>query len=753
MKVTDSAGYLLLDKRGVHDEDCHHPDKDTSKYLKVQQLEAIHLGVRISPNQSARQLRRNLVNLSPEKRVDPKLLRNMKRQVVKVRAQLTTEQLDEFKIDDSFGSLVRYAEGKWFTTLFHDHLDSENEFHLGMFDVFVIGKDLNAAEDIVYLNFSTLWHLCNILRNIAAGWIFQLNGDVTFKVCRRTVSLLCLGVNSLGNVNNTICWAIIPEAESAEVFKSTWKAVQDAAMLLMIRFRHCGRDCATCDMIKDLMSNEHVRQFMTGRSLVEGKFDVGLTLCDRSLGWGSFTRETFGFDPNMCRNHVTAIPAANHSQQKYFKSPSVYDTYYDEAVRVSKIGHETVARKAMEAMVTWIKEELEDEEGAKYFHKTWSMDSGFGRWPVVFGMHGGSTTNGGTEANWRDKKEICPKSAPLGTFMGALVHNIECKGDEHRDRLIKAGHQNRFPSIPVITKETWGIVCHAHPKTLICTLALRVKDPVHREISDLFDGINDEMFETGDGDMPLHLKMSKWHTENDITTCHSRFNQAAIAKLLMPSQRLMHELDPENSRDPNSLRQEVWVMMEEYKKLMKEKNNDYKTMRLPDILDLYSKFHYITYKEPDWSVVDWGCSCVACLRDCVCSHTILVGMFFTSSLHVPDSLEQTVPTVRKNAMLKRGIAGSKRKRWLAAKALETKKVFKKSRLLHVVGPKVRILTRLNSCIIVPHTFLQDSGLVPDDAPAPPSAVSARRSLTPALVPPPPSPLHPRAPPLFTGPCE
>ena len=25
--------------------------------------------------------------------------------------------------------------------------------------LFVIGKDLNAAEDIVYLNFSTLWHL------------------------------------------------------------------------------------------------------------------------------------------------------------------------------------------------------------------------------------------------------------------------------------------------------------------------------------------------------------------------------------------------------------------------------------------------------------------------------------------------------------------------------------------------------------------------------------------------------------------
>ena len=104
---------------------------------------------------------------------------------------------------------------------------------MDMFDVFVIGKDINAKDDIVYINFSTLWHLCNILRNIKAGWVFQLNGDVSYKHCRRTVALLCLGVSSLGNVTNPICWAIIPEAESAEVMTGTWKAVQDAAIMLM----------------------------------------------------------------------------------------------------------------------------------------------------------------------------------------------------------------------------------------------------------------------------------------------------------------------------------------------------------------------------------------------------------------------------------------------------------------------------------------------------------------------------------------
>jgi hypothetical protein len=64
-----------------------------------------------------------------------------------------------------------------------------------------------------------------------------------------------------------------------------------------------------------------------------------------------------------------------------------------------------LGRHLIEAMVTWIRDDLEYEHGAKYFDKTWSLDSCFGRWPVVFGMYGGSTTNGGTEADWRYKKE------------------------------------------------------------------------------------------------------------------------------------------------------------------------------------------------------------------------------------------------------------------------------------------------------------------------------------------------------------
>jgi hypothetical protein len=55
--------------------------------------------VRIDPSQSARMLRRNLSNLSQEKRIDPKHCRNVWRVVQTFRAELTLEQLDDLRIE------------------------------------------------------------------------------------------------------------------------------------------------------------------------------------------------------------------------------------------------------------------------------------------------------------------------------------------------------------------------------------------------------------------------------------------------------------------------------------------------------------------------------------------------------------------------------------------------------------------------------------------------------------------------------
>jgi hypothetical protein len=92
-------------------------------------------------------------------------------------------------IDDSFGSLVRFSDEKLFAEQLHRHNDPDDLFHFQLFEPFVVGRDINATDDIVCLNFPSIWHLLNIFRNIDAGWFLQLNGDASNKICRNTFHL------------------------------------------------------------------------------------------------------------------------------------------------------------------------------------------------------------------------------------------------------------------------------------------------------------------------------------------------------------------------------------------------------------------------------------------------------------------------------------------------------------------------------------------------------------------------------------
>ncbi len=165
--------------------DSHSAEKKSSKHLEVKQIFALHSGVHSAPLQSARALRHNLVNFSPDKRIDPIKIRVVRRTVAKLRADLTLEQLDTCENDDSFGSLVRYADSKCFSSLVAEPNNLNSHFHFNLFEPFVIGpSSSNPKDNIVYITLSTIWHLLNFLRNIGAGWLLHVNGDTTYKVCR-----------------------------------------------------------------------------------------------------------------------------------------------------------------------------------------------------------------------------------------------------------------------------------------------------------------------------------------------------------------------------------------------------------------------------------------------------------------------------------------------------------------------------------------------------------------------------------------
>ncbi len=57
-------------------------------------------------------------------------------------SKLTAAKLDGNSVDDSYGSLVALADAKWFTTLLANHNDPDCDFHLDMYEQFIIGKDL-----------------------------------------------------------------------------------------------------------------------------------------------------------------------------------------------------------------------------------------------------------------------------------------------------------------------------------------------------------------------------------------------------------------------------------------------------------------------------------------------------------------------------------------------------------------------------------------------------------------------------------
>jgi hypothetical protein len=70
-----------------------------------------------------------------------------------------------------------------------------------------------------------------------------------------------------------------------------------------------------------------VSTFKASDDCKEDKLPVAAFLSHRSLGYGSRTVKTFGFDPNHCNNHITGVPAANRSRQKYFKAREVYNAF------------------------------------------------------------------------------------------------------------------------------------------------------------------------------------------------------------------------------------------------------------------------------------------------------------------------------------------------------------------------------------------------------------------------------------------
>jgi hypothetical protein len=124
-------------------------------------------------------------------------------------------------------------------------------------------------------------------------------------------------------------------------------------------------------------------------------------------------------------------------------------------VRIGRIGIDTIAENAHELLPIELRDVLQDPEGAVYFEKTWPLQSsGHGRFSVRHGQYARHVTYASIEALWRDY-EVCPPTAPLGIFIGALMHCIAEHGAEQQAVLASEGHPNALVSTPEFSKKDW----------------------------------------------------------------------------------------------------------------------------------------------------------------------------------------------------------------------------------------------------------------------------------------------------------
>ncbi len=108
--------------------------------------------------------------------------------------------------------------------------------------------------------------ILNAFRAIVAGWGFQLNGDVTGKLCSKHIDLVEFVVNSIPKHNNVLCLGVIPKGtESKKIYEITSDDFRTAAVLMCSYKDCCKPGCPICGTIMEVLSAEDVQKYTSSK--------------------------------------------------------------------------------------------------------------------------------------------------------------------------------------------------------------------------------------------------------------------------------------------------------------------------------------------------------------------------------------------------------------------------------------------------------------------------------------------------------
>ena len=175
---------------------------------------------------------------------------------------------------------------------------------MSLFADFVIGSDIKTEYQVIHVNFANIWFLLNAARAIETGWVVQLNEDATFGFCRADIDMIALGFCSFCGSNNSVCFSyILHSTEGEKLYTVTFYEMQTAVMAVLKA--NTEKDCKSSTYIKSLKTRPNVVAYLDGQRFAANKLPVDLAQCGQLPGFSCFSREVFGFPPNICGNHLT----------------------------------------------------------------------------------------------------------------------------------------------------------------------------------------------------------------------------------------------------------------------------------------------------------------------------------------------------------------------------------------------------------------------------------------------------------------
>ena len=295
VRLTVTSEFVRLEQAYPHGEDSHRVE--TPHRLPVAVQDRIQSIVTADMKISSTQIRRSIardgqdVAVSDKYRFD-RALKKARTQVMKSASAIGSG----FPNTDNIGDVRRFADQHSMKKLIARHNAADDDFHLGMHDMFTIGKEFSDDTVEFSIFFSNVWFLLTAFRVMIAGWGLNIFTDLFHRFCTARVRMICYGCCTLGYRMNPLMFGTIPHShgESHDMYQNTFSVYLNALQVFVRNFKHCGNGaCSTCKHIMSILAHATIRTYLASSDFT-GEFanlPIRSFSSDNCSGFLKFVRE------------------------------------------------------------------------------------------------------------------------------------------------------------------------------------------------------------------------------------------------------------------------------------------------------------------------------------------------------------------------------------------------------------------------------------------------------------------------------